>query len=381
MAGDREAEKLTRDYNYGWNDAPASLRSQLKKRAERRKSDPGFSQFIKDLRHEDVADIEARLKEALANGEFNMKDQDGNLIDPADLDLDTFRVKFPDEITEDSQLEMYVAAKDGREVGIGVKVGDVDRKNVPANLEDVEEALREVQKMPPSEQANLVIEMVAEAYVDGNEHHFRTSIEEDHPNGLIWDAVSEKALRLLASQGRAPKRPLGPPGMRGFLWLGSVPEGPRLCPRCGDTWIPINEAPGEYQGAMSRVRVGRGRPATEHTAEYASRCIEICSPCGQDEAMGRGIVPMEDWPIGKGEFYYDNRFFTDAMRDAIKQGRVQLQNEETGELIHSDGDDVELVSVDGDEVHLRIGTGDGTPVMGRFLDDNGNKIDLTGKDI
>jgi hypothetical protein len=152
-----------------------------------------------------------------------------------------------------------------------------------------------------------------------------------------------------------------------------------MCPRCGITWIPINEAPGEYQGAMSRVRVGRGRPATDETVEYISRSVEICSPCGQDEAMGRGIVPIEEWPIGKGEFYYDD-FFTDAMSDAIKSGRVQLQNSETGELVHSDGTDVQLVGIEGDEVKLMIGTNGETPVTGVFLDEDGNAIDLTGKD-
>ena len=28
------------------------------------------------------------------------------------------------------------------------------------------------------------------------------------------------------------------------------------------------------------------------------RRIEICSPCGLDEAAGRGIIPIEQWPIG-----------------------------------------------------------------------------------
>lgn len=365
------ASEDTGGYKYAWNNTP-----QLRKRKQ--KSDPNFSKFLEHLRHSDAEDIEARLKEALANGEFNMKDQDDNLISPEDLDMDTFRVKFPEELTEDSQLEMYVAAKDGREVGIGVKVGDVDEPEMPEL--SFEELLEQVNEMPPAEQADLVIDLVADSMVKGQEEELRKALDKARHDPELWGILREKALLKLASQGLAPKRPLGPPGMRGFLWIGSVPEGPRLCPRCGETWIPINEAPGEYQGAMSRVRVGRGRPATDHTAEYASRCIEICSPCGQDEAMGRGIVPMEDWPIGKGEFYYDDRFFTDAMRDAIKSGRVQLQNQETGELVHSDGSDVELVSVDGDEVKMVIGTNGETPVTGIFLDEDGNEIDLTGKD-
>jgi hypothetical protein len=306
-----------------------------------------------------------------------MQDQHGNRIDPSDLDMDTFRVKFPEELTENSQLEMYVAAKDGREVGIGVKVGDVDEPELPEM--SFEEMLEQVETMPPAEQADLVIDIVADAMMKGVEEELRTALNKARHDPELWDKLREKALLKLASKGLAPKRPLGPPGMRGFLWIAPIPEGPRLCPRCGETWIPINEAPGQYMGAMSRIRVGRGRPATDSTAEYASRSVEICSPCGQDEAMGRGLVPIEDWPIGKGDLYYDNRFFTDAMRDAIKSGRVKLQNQETGEIVHSDGSDVELVSVTGSEVKLKIGT-EGTPVAGIWLDEDGNELDLTGKD-
>lgn len=41
-----------------------------------------------------------------------------------------------------------------------------------------------------------------------------------------------------------------------------------ICPRCGG-YIPSNDRPGEYMGAISRV----------------DRRTEICSKCGRDEAM------------------------------------------------------------------------------------------------
>ena len=55
-----------------------------------------------------------------------------------------------------------------------------------------------------------------------------------------------------------------------------------VCPRCLGA-IPSNENPGAYPGAGSRM--------TRH------RNIEICSDCGRDEAMGNGLVPVDDWPI------------------------------------------------------------------------------------
>jgi hypothetical protein len=344
----------------------------------KKRSDPNFTKFLSHMQHTPHAEIEARLKQALADGEISMKDQHGRLIPADELDMDTFRVKFPDDLTaDDSQLEMTVAAKDGRQVGIGVDLSE-DQLNTLAqdNAMSVEETLAEVQKLPPDQQTNLIIELIANALVDGNEAEFERAISKDKHDPRLWGLLREKALALLVSQGRAPKRPLGPPGMRGFLWIAEVPEGPRLCPRCGETWIPIDEAPGEYPGAMSRVRVGRGRPATAETAEYASRSIEICSPCGQDEAMGRGVIQIEEWPIGKGEYYYDNRFFTDAMGDAIKSGRVRLQNEATGEIIPSDGSDVQLLGIDGDEVRLQIGIGDdAVPVRGLLSGPDGKPFE------
>lgn len=55
-----------------------------------------------------------------------------------------------------------------------------------------------------------------------------------------------------------------------------------VCPRCGGM-VPNNLQPGAYPGAGSRVTTDRS--------------IEICSRCGVDEAVGRGTVPPEYWPI------------------------------------------------------------------------------------
>lgn len=80
------------------------------------------------------------------------------------------------------------------------------------------------------------------------------------------------------------------PGIRGFFWPEVDLPSPRRCPRCTH-WIPTDEAPGEYPGARSRIRVGVGADG------YASRSIEICSACGHDEVLGRGLIPTDQWPI------------------------------------------------------------------------------------
>jgi hypothetical protein len=49
-----------------------------------------------------------------------------------------------------------------------------------------------------------------------------------------------------------------------------------LCARCGE---PM---PTDVFGALSRV----------------DNESEICSDCGLDEAIGRGLAPTSDWPIG-----------------------------------------------------------------------------------
>ena len=53
-----------------------------------------------------------------------------------------------------------------------------------------------------------------------------------------------------------------------------------ICPRCL-RHIPNDTSPGAYPGAGSRW----------------DRSIEICSPCGFDEAAGRGVIPPDQWPI------------------------------------------------------------------------------------
>lgn len=57
-----------------------------------------------------------------------------------------------------------------------------------------------------------------------------------------------------------------------------------ICPRCLG-YIPNNEMPGAYIGAMSRT----------------DNATEICSDCGTEEAMldfARGEMPEQDrWPV------------------------------------------------------------------------------------
>lgn len=59
---------------------------------------------------------------------------------------------------------------------------------------------------------------------------------------------------------------------------------PNICPRCQSDWIPNNAQPGAYPGAISR----------------ADNKTEICSACGEDEAMkdffAGGCETVEQWP-------------------------------------------------------------------------------------
>ncbi len=52
-----------------------------------------------------------------------------------------------------------------------------------------------------------------------------------------------------------------------------------VCPRC-EGFIPCNELPGKYPGAISRV----------------DDLTEICSDCGTEEAIFP-LFPIEQWPI------------------------------------------------------------------------------------
>lgn len=57
-----------------------------------------------------------------------------------------------------------------------------------------------------------------------------------------------------------------------------------ICPRC-EGYIPSNDAPGAYPGALSRT----------------DNETEICSECGVEEAL---IVrtPKSEWPVTKSEW-------------------------------------------------------------------------------
>lgn len=65
----------------------------------------------------------------------------------------------------------------------------------------------------------------------------------------------------------------------------TVTKVPTVCPRCQDSWIPNNLTPGAYIGALSR----------------ADNKTEICSACGEDEAMkdwlDGGCEPVTAWPV------------------------------------------------------------------------------------
>lgn len=53
---------------------------------------------------------------------------------------------------------------------------------------------------------------------------------------------------------------------------------PNVCPRC-QGWIPNNEQPGAYPGAISRI----------------DNTTEICSSCGSDEAVLEWQHRLTDW--------------------------------------------------------------------------------------
>ena len=60
-----------------------------------------------------------------------------------------------------------------------------------------------------------------------------------------------------------------------------------ICPRCGG-YIPSNENPGQYPGALSRV----------------DNVTEVCSACGTEEALQQfagqsadAATPKAAWPV------------------------------------------------------------------------------------
>lgn len=65
----------------------------------------------------------------------------------------------------------------------------------------------------------------------------------------------------------------------------TIDKIPHICPRCNDNFIPNNITPGAYIGALSR----------------ADNKTEICSACGEDEALKDylegGCEPVDLWPV------------------------------------------------------------------------------------
>ena len=61
-----------------------------------------------------------------------------------------------------------------------------------------------------------------------------------------------------------------------------------VCPRC-EGLIPSNDKHKQYMGAISRLTRSKGRS------------IEVCSDCGNEEAMQEHFegfaTPIKDWPI------------------------------------------------------------------------------------
>lgn len=149
--------------------------------------------------------------------------------------------------------------------------------------------------------------------------------------GRVDDATYESVLWLIESrlEDRKEER-----RMRGFLFHGTLNQNPKICPRCKG-WIPTNENPGEYPGAMSRYLV----PDPDEGGEL-SRIIEICSACGEDEAwmqvheQGR-IVPPHEWPI-------ERTYATDADRQRQREAFAALEefrNSEEGQAALEEWDD------------------------------------------
>lgn len=58
-----------------------------------------------------------------------------------------------------------------------------------------------------------------------------------------------------------------------------------ICPRC-EGYVPNNQAPGLYPGALSRT----------------DNKTMICSSCGEEEAL-IALVPQEMWSVGKWDLY------------------------------------------------------------------------------
>lgn len=77
-----------------------------------------------------------------------------------------------------------------------------------------------------------------------------------------------------------------------------------ICPRC-DGYIPNNDTPGAYPGALSR----------------ADNKTEVCSQCGYDEALnGQATIYMrfEGWKNPPNEFETDLKEILNAETLSVK---------------------------------------------------------------
>lgn len=88
------------------------------------------------------------------------------------------------------------------------------------------------------------------------------------------------------------------------------------CPRCGG-YIPNDENPGAYPGALSRCTRGDEDP------------IYVCSACGTDEAMmqfttGQCQIPAE-WPVTRQFDMPNPEDIAEAFETAQKKLPPELQ--------------------------------------------------------
>jgi len=81
---------------------------------------------------------------------------------------------------------------------------------------------------------------------------------------------------------------------------GACEHGPQACPRC------LGPMPRGYGGAISR----------------ADNDTEVCSGCGQDEAIGTGPVPVASWPVEWAEITWEMARSERAYIVAVRRGEV-----------------------------------------------------------
>jgi hypothetical protein len=87
-----------------------------------------------------------------------------------------------------------------------------------------------------------------------------------------------------------------------------------ICPRCGGD-VPDTEHKGQYPGALSR----------------ADNDTEVCSACGQDEALQQFFTPehqctpVSEWPIPERVFHTDE--MDRQQKEAIAAFRHHLEGD------------------------------------------------------